>query len=104
MDRLPWLEKLAELANEIFLPSVLQKKRVIACSALKFAYRKILVGKICPTQCCVVMLKVSKAVLVKRLESRSGHFFDKKLLNSQLQTLELPLFNADNNNIKNHIY
>jgi gluconokinase len=35
-------------------------------------------------------LKIDYEVVAKRLESRTGHFFEKKLLNSQFAILEEP--------------
>ncbi|MEP2651937.1 MAG: gluconokinase, partial [Paraglaciecola sp.] len=37
-----------------------------------------------------IMLNGSRELLIERLDSRSGHFFDSSLLDSQLNTLELP--------------
>jgi gluconokinase len=39
---------------------------------------------------CFVYLKGSREVLEQRLTTRTGHFFDPSLLQSQLDTLEEP--------------
>lgn len=84
-DRLPWLEKLAGHL------SVQEKAAgaVMACSALKESYRQVL-GSQCAAGIKWIVLDGSKALLTDRLASRTGHFFDPALLESQLQTLEFP--------------
>ena len=59
---------------------------VLACSALKVAYRDMLdVGGV-----AFRLLTASPEVLRHRLRHRAGHFFDPQLLGSQLATLEAP--------------
>jgi carbohydrate kinase (thermoresistant glucokinase family) len=61
---------------------------VVTCSALKRSYRdQLLSGR--PTA-TMIFLQVSKDVLISRLNSRPGHFFPEKLLDSQLADLEPP--------------
>ncbi len=62
---------------------------VLACSALKESHRAAL-GSCCDEQPNWVVLRASEAVLADRLASRKGHFFDKELLKSQLDVLEVP--------------
>ena len=84
-DRQPWLLDLAtQLANW-------ERKEgaVLACSALKAAYRETLAAK-CASPIEWIILHGSKALLTERLGARKGHFFEPKLLESQLNTLELP--------------
>jgi 6-phosphogluconate dehydrogenase/gluconokinase len=85
-DRQPWLESLsahlAKWENE-------GKGAVLACSALKESYRITLASN-CRTNIEWVILNGSRELLVSRLGSREGHFFDANLLDSQLATLELP--------------
>ena len=84
-DRKPWLELLAkELA---FHES--NQGAVLACSALKESYREILASQ-CKTDINWVLLNGSAEILTERLEARQGHFMGSKLLQSQLDTLELP--------------
>jgi gluconokinase len=61
---------------------------VMACSALKRAYRDtLLTGR---PAAMMIFLQVSDEVLAQRLAARPGHFFPGKLLESQLETLEPP--------------
>jgi 6-phosphogluconate dehydrogenase/gluconokinase len=84
-DRRPWLEL---LSNELVTWKE-SKGAVLACSALKESYREILMSKgVSDIQW--IYLNGSKALLTERLASRKEHFFDPKLLDSQLNTLELP--------------
>ena len=84
-DRQPWLESLAENI------AVWERKggAILACSALKESYRKTLSAK-CESQIKWIILNGSRKLLLERLSSRTGHFVDSRLLDSQLDTLELP--------------
>jgi gluconokinase len=77
-DRTPWLQRLRQ---ELVAG---KGDHVIACSALKAAYRKILAAD------RIIYLKGSAALIAKRLAARKGHFFNPNLLESQLATLEEP--------------
>jgi gluconokinase len=84
-DRFPWLKNLhRELGSRLNQG----KSAILACSALKETYRRIL-GEDLP-QVRFVYLHVDKEVLAERLQKRAGHFFPKELLDSQLATLETP--------------
>jgi gluconokinase len=84
-DRSPWLRNLhRELGSRLSQGQSV----ILACSALKEAYRVIL-GEGLP-QVRFVYLHVDKAVLAERLQKRAGHFFPKELLDSQLAALETP--------------
>ena len=61
---------------------------VVACSALKRAYRKALLDG-CPAA-RLVFLDVSHDLNVTRLAARHGHFFPARLLDSQFHDLEMP--------------
>ena len=78
-DRWPWL---ARLRSELEA----QTDVVLACSALRRAYRDRLRGQAVR----FVFLNVPEAVLRERLEERKGHFAGADLLPSQLATLEHP--------------
>ena len=79
-DRAPWLAAIAD-----FLKG--KTDWVLACSALKAAYREVLnIGD----DIRFVYLKGSEEVLEKHLRERHGHFFNPHLLKSQLATLEEP--------------
>tara|TARA_B100000315_G_scaffold228427_1_gene237118 strand:+ start:116 stop:613 length:498 start_codon:yes stop_codon:yes gene_type:complete len=81
-DRWPWLDVVAHTAREHTGPFPL----VLACSALKEAYRERLgLG-----QGCIVFLTGPRDTIEQRLESRPGHFMPSQLLDSQLEILEEP--------------
>lgn len=84
-DRQPWLEL---LSTELALWES-NTGAVLACSALKESYRKVLALQ-CREDIKWIILHGSTALLTKRLGSRKGHFFDSGLLDSQLGSLELP--------------
>jgi len=83
-DRQPWLES---LATELALWDS-NSGAVLACSALKESYREILASQ-CKNITWII-LNGSRELLIERLDSRKGHFFNPTLLDSQLDTLELP--------------
>lgn len=65
---------------------------VLACSALKRDYRKILVsgvGSKVSSSCVFIMLKGTKSLIGERMRGRE-HFMPPGLLQSQFDTLELP--------------
>jgi gluconokinase len=63
----------------------------MACSALKRAYREILVhGR---SDIRIVFLDGSQALIADRLARRKGHFMPPGLLDSQFKTLEPPQAN-----------
>lgn len=84
-DRLPWLERLRELIADCLAQD---KSAVLACSALKESYRRILAED--DPQVRFVFLQAAPEVLAQRLEQRTGHFFIRPLLDSQLSALETP--------------
>jgi gluconokinase len=64
---------------------------VLACSALKQAYRTALVPREAPAGAVrFAYLSVPVDVLRERLADRKGSFFDPSLLGSQIATLEQP--------------
>src|SRR3984957_16074667 len=84
-DRRPWLQA---IADEIDRVCEAGERAVIACSALKRAYRDILVhGR---DDVRIVFLEGSQALIADRLEKRKGHFMPAGLLDSQFKTLEPP--------------
>ena len=64
---------------------------VLACSALKEAYRQTL-QHLVPTPLKWVFLDGSRELLRSRLEHRHGHYMGAALLDSQLATLEKPTY------------
>ena len=84
-DRGPWLHAVTDWMDARI---VADESAVMACSALKRAYRdQMLSGR---PAAVMIFLQVSRDVLARRLAARHGHFFPEKLLDSQLETLELP--------------
>jgi gluconokinase len=83
-DRAPWLEA---LRTQIRAWDADNKNGVLACSALKQAYREILQVD---SQVKFVYLKASPALLQERLRTRRGHYMSDQMLASQLATLEEP--------------
>jgi gluconokinase len=87
-DRRPWLQA---IANEIDKVCRDGGHVVIACSALKRAYRDLLVhGR---NDVRIVFLDGSQALIADRLAKRKGHFMPVGLLDSQFKALEPPLAN-----------
>jgi len=86
-DRRPWLESLSSVIGEVIRQD---RHAVLACSALTAAYRDALVPANAPPGAVrFVFLNVPRAELEARLTHRK-HFFPASLLDSQLETLELP--------------
>lgn len=84
-DRWPWLEAIAAFIDETRAAG---KHAVIACSALKRAYRDIIVGRRPDVR--ILYLRGSEALIARRIATRHGHFMPAALLHSQFETLEEP--------------
>ncbi|OAJ58443.1 gluconate kinase [Paraburkholderia ginsengiterrae] len=84
-DRWPWLKTIRAAIEE---KQNAGETAVFTCSSLKRSYRDILRND--DKDVCFVYLKGSREVLEQRLTTRTGHFFDPSLLQSQLDTLEEP--------------
>jgi gluconokinase len=84
-DRWPWL-----LAVRQVIEQALRDNRgaIVACSALKAAYRDALAGGLEPVR--FVLLDGDPAVLKARLVQRRHEFMNPALLESQIDTLERP--------------
>jgi len=83
-DRMPWLASLRD-AIEGWLRGGTDV--VLACSALKQAYREELLVS---PDARVVYLRGSSDLIAHRLSQRHGHYMDPNLLASQIATLEEP--------------
>jgi gluconokinase len=84
-DRWPWLQAIADEIDRVCQTGA---HAVIACSALKRAYRDILVhGR---DDVRIVYLKGTQALIADRLAVRKNHFMPSGLLDSQFKTLEPP--------------
>lgn len=86
-DREPWL---AALHSVIVRAIADETCVVVACSALKESYRRMLTADTAPDEVRFVYLDVPPNVLLERLRHRRGHFVHSDLLPSQLATLERP--------------
>jgi carbohydrate kinase (thermoresistant glucokinase family) len=84
-DRWPWLHRLHE---ELAAAAGRCESIVLACSALKATYRRILRGDLDDVR--FVYLDAPAAVLRSRLERRSGHFAGVDILEDQLCDVEVP--------------
>jgi ribose 5-phosphate isomerase A len=84
-DRLPWLERVAA-----WIDGQRAKKEpgIITCSALKRAYRQIIIGD--RAQVRLVYLRGGRDLIAEHLAGRHGHFMPPELLRSQIDTLEEP--------------
>ncbi len=84
-DRQPWLDKMHDFAEE----AVTKNNIILACSALKAAYRKSLSRGI-ETHCRWVLLNGSYQTILQRLQQRQQHYMPASLLQSQFDALEAP--------------
>lgn len=84
-DRAPWLTKL-----NVLLRDAQQRDQtlVLACSALKAAYRRQLLRGIHDAK--QIYLRGSTELIAARLARRHGHYMNPDLLRSQFETLEEP--------------
>ena len=84
-DRWPWLS----LLNQHILRCQKSKKSiVVSCSALKKSYRQALMKDINSIE--FAYLCGDPELIMQRISSRKNHFMKPGLLESQLQTLEVP--------------
>ncbi len=84
-DRWPWLRAIAEFIGRT---QTAGEHAVIACSALKRAYRDVLIGSRRGVR--LVYLKGERSLIARRMALRHGHFMPPALLESQFATLEEP--------------
>ena len=80
-DRAPWLDRVGERLAE-------EEGIVVACSALKRAYRERILEK--APDAVFVVLHGDRSLLAERMNGRTDHFMPISLLDSQLETLEMP--------------
>ncbi|HLR26657.1 MAG TPA: gluconokinase [Fodinibius sp.] len=83
-DRWPWLQRLRK--------NIAQWEQeggaILACSALKRSYRRVLAPPEIPVQ--FIYLKGPEKLILKRMNQRDGHFMPEELLASQFDALEEP--------------
>jgi gluconokinase len=84
-DRTKWLQTLREIIRRSLDRGALT---VVACSALKAAYREVLQDG--DTRIQFVHLSGPRALIEDRLRARKSHFMPPILLDSQLATVEPP--------------
>ena len=84
-DRWPWLARVAE---RIDAWRAAGQGGVIACSALKRAYRAVIIGDRPGVR--LVYLKGDDPLIRRRMKERRGHFMPVGLLTSQFADLEPP--------------
>ena len=82
-DRAAWLTALRALIAQLLREG---RSAIIACSALKLAYRELLKGD--DEDVRFFYLRGSYELISRRLASRQGHFMKSDLLASQFATLE----------------
>ncbi len=81
-DRWPWFARIAAFLN------VEPGSAVIACSALKKAYRDYLRGEVENVR--FLFLDASPEITTQRVSSRQGHYMPASLVTSQFAALERP--------------
>ncbi|KYO20738.1 probable gluconokinase [Alligator mississippiensis] len=102
-DRIPWLCKLHDI---LMREESSGQNAILACSALKKMYRRILVSgteaayskndelekqkETAAGKILFIHLDGPKELIAKRLEKRKGHFMPSELLQSQFDALEPP--------------
>jgi gluconokinase len=84
-DRWPWLHRIAETIDNWRARG---ESGVLTCSALKRAYRDIIVDNRPDVR--LVYLRGDRATIHERMATRHGHFMPVALLDSQFATLEEP--------------
>jgi carbohydrate kinase (thermoresistant glucokinase family) len=84
-DRQPWLASIAGLLAERHAQG---RGTVLACSALRRAYREVVRAAVPADETFIVELAADTATLRARMVHRPGHFMPVGLLDSQLATLE----------------
>jgi gluconokinase len=84
-DRWPWLQAIADWIDATRRGG---GHGIVACSALKRAYRDILIGDRRDVR--LVFLKGDFDLISRRIAARADHFMPSTLLESQFATLEEP--------------
>lgn len=84
-DRKPWLAAIAAWIDELRSSG---KNGIVTCSALKRAYRRVIIGD--RPDVALVYLKGSRELIGARMAARQHHFMPPALLDSQFAALEEP--------------
>ena len=89
-DRWPWLQAIATRIDALREEG---QSVVVACSALKRAYRAILLDG--QPDAILLYLRGTKTLIAERMKERHNHFMPPALLDSQFATLEEPGVDED---------
>jgi carbohydrate kinase (thermoresistant glucokinase family) len=84
-DRKPWLAAIAAWIDDLRAKG---EHGIVTCSALKRAYRQVIVGD--RPDVALVYLKGSRELVGRRMAARQHHFMPPALLDSQFAALEEP--------------
>jgi gluconokinase len=84
-DRWPWLQAIADWIDATRRNGL---HGIVACSALKRAYRDLLVGDRRDVR--IIFLKGDRDLVARRIAARADHFMPPALLDSQFNALEEP--------------
>ena len=88
-DRKPWLAAIAAWIDDLRARG---EHGIVTCSALKRAYRQVIVGD--RPDVTLVYLKGSRELIGRRMATRQHHFMPPALLDTQFATLEPPIADA----------
>jgi gluconokinase/shikimate kinase len=83
-DRRPWLDLLAGVITGAIAD---RHPALLACSALGRVHRDAL--RVDPSV-AIFLIHVPEEEIIRRLQKRTGHFFNAALVRSQFEALELP--------------
>ncbi|MGL4975914.1 MAG: gluconokinase [Bosea sp. (in: a-proteobacteria)] len=84
-DRKPWLSAIAGWIDGLLATG---SHGIVTCSALKRAYRDVLIGSRADVR--LVYLDGSRELIGARMAMRQNHFMPTSLLDSQFATLQVP--------------
>jgi carbohydrate kinase (thermoresistant glucokinase family) len=84
-DRQPWLKRVAAWIDH---QRAMKQPGIITCSALKRAYREIIIGD--RPEVRLIYLRAGCDLIAEHMAGRHGHFMPARLLQSQIDTLEEP--------------
>lgn len=84
-DRKPWLAAIAAWIDDLRSRG---EHGIVTCSALKRAYRRVIVGE--RPDVALVYLRGSRELIGRRMAARQHHFMPPALLDSQFAALEEP--------------
>jgi gluconokinase len=83
-DRIPWLASLRQAIQRWVAAG---ENVVLACSALRSSYRKVLLTR---PEAKLIYLRATRELVAERLAGRKDHYMNPALIASQFATLEEP--------------